>query len=248
MNKDRINRYLGKFGVELHGKGYLQSLAKGEFRQDSFIVQQEMLNDKKVKTIFDIGANRGDVTARYYSLFPDASIYAFEPFEASFTSFQHRYRDNKLVHPYQLAVASSGGTKTFYVNNSVDTNSLLKPQKAGIASDKQVENRSVINVQSVTLDSFCETNNIDRIDILKMDIQGGELDALKGAEGLLSRGQVKLIYSEVFFVEQYESQPLFHDISKYLFNYGYQLKDIYDPYYGNGCMAWADAIFTRKQD
>ena len=86
---------------------------------------------------------------------------------------------------------------------------------------------------------------IDRIDILKMDIQGGEYEALKGLHKMLSQRKIDLIYSEVYFVEQYEGQPLFHDISLLLFQYGYQLQDIYNPIYGNGCIAWADVIFVK---
>jgi len=246
MNKNIINRYLGRLGVELHGKGYLQALSRGEFKKDAFDVQKETMQGKTVATIFDLGANRGDIAAKYHALFPSATIHCFEPFEGAFTILGERFSTNKAVHRHQLAIASSNETKTFYVNNSIDTNSLLKPRKAGLSSDKQVENRSVINVQAVTLDWFCKQNNIGYIDILKMDIQGGELDALKGAAELLKNGKIGLIYSEVFFVEQYELQPVFHDISKLLYDYGYQLKDIYDPFYGNGCIVWADAIFVKK--
>ncbi|WP_315819858.1 FkbM family methyltransferase [Paraflavitalea speifideaquila] len=200
-----------------------------------------------VNVILDVGANRGDVTQTYSKAFPEASIYAFEPFPDSYLILQQRFSENSKISCYQKAVAENNKTKTFYVNKNVDTNSLLKPQNTGLSSDKQVENLNQIEVESLTLDEFCESKKIDKVDILKMDIQGGEFNALHGARNLLKEGKISLIYSEVYFIEQYEKQPLFHDVSKLLFQYGYTLQDIYSPIYGKGNIAWADVVFVKNK-
>jgi len=225
----------------------MQSLLKGSFKDDAFLKQQDLFG-KNVSVIFDIGANRGDVVAKYLEMFPHAIIYAFEPFPGSFEILEQRFKGNDSVHCFKLAIAEEEGTKTFYVNRNVDTNSLLKPKLSGLSSDKQVENLSVVTVSSTTLDKFCNENKINQIDILKMDIQGGELAALKGASGLLLHKQVQNIYSEVYFMEQYESQPLFHDISKFLYGFDFSLQDIYSPIYGKGRLAWGDVIFILKNN
>jgi FkbM family methyltransferase len=242
--KNRINNILRKFGAEIHGTGYLQALAKGEFKKDAFAMQQEIAG-AQVQIVFDIGANRGDVAEYYQAIFPQATVFAFEPFPESFNILKERFSNNNRVKCFQYAVAADATPKTFYVNKNVDTNSLLKPKATGLSSDVQVSNQSIIEVPCVTLDEFCAEKNINSIDILKMDIQGGEFDALKGAAGLLERQSIGLIYSETYFVEQYESQPLFHDISKLLFGYRYALQDIYNPIYGKGSIAWADVIFKK---
>lgn len=243
--KHTLNRILRKFGAEIHGTGYLQALAKGEFKRDVFAVKKSLLGNS-VNVIFDVGANRGDVAQTYNSIFPDAAIYAFEPFPESFNTLQQRFGKNKRVSCYQKAVAENNESKVFYVNKNVDTNSLLKPQNTGLSSDKQVENLSRIEVETITLDDFCGAHKIDTIDILKMDIQGGEFNALRGAQSLLKDRRVSLVYSEAYFIEQYEQQPLFHDISKLLFQYGYVLQDIYNPIYGKGNIAWADVVFVKR--
>ena len=115
-----------------------------------------------------------------------------------------------------------------------------------MSSDKQVKNIKKIDVDTISIDSFCLTNGIEQIDVLKMDIQGGELDALKGAKQMLANGKVGLIYSETYFLEQYVNQPLFHEIATFLHQYGYYLQDVYNPIYGNGNIAWADVIFRKK--
>ncbi len=80
-----------------------------------------------------------------------------------------------------------------------------------------------------------------------MDIQGGELDALKGAASLLSQRKIGLIYTETNFVAQYVNQPLFQDLMVHLDQNGYQLQDIYNPIYGKGSLAWCDAIYLPRK-
>ena len=133
--------------------------------------------------------------------------------------------------------------KILNVNKNVDTNSLLPSASVGLLTKKQVITKEQIEVSAVTLDSFCKENHIIQIDILKMDIQGGELAALIGAEKLLSDKKIKLIYTESFFREQYLNQPLFYEIAKYLKTLDYHLQDIYNPFYGKGSIVWCDAIF-----
>jgi FkbM family methyltransferase len=173
--------------------------------------------------------------------------YCFEPFTKTFEVLKNEFDNNTNVHCFNLAISDKIEKRQFYVNKNVDTNSLFKPQKAGISSDSKVKNEYTVDVQTTTIDKFCEEKKIDHIDILKMDIQGGELAALKGAVKMLSRKRISYIYSEVYFVQQYENHPLFHDISKYLFESGYTLQDIYSPIYANGNLVWADAIFLLKK-
>ena len=101
-------------------------------------------------------------------------------------------------------------------------------------------------VQGQSLNSYCAANGIDRIDLLKLDIQGGELAALCGAANLLERAAVKVLISEVEFVELYEGQPLFCSIVGFLARYGYGLyalpKLVPDEL---GQLCWADAVFCH---
>ena len=247
MNKELLNKYCRKFGFEIHGTGFIQSAQKTSFKEDAFAVQKALLGNK-CSIIFDIGANRGQVTAKYIALFPAAKVYAFEPFPASIEIFKEKFGGNGKVFSFQKAIGEKPGNRKFFVNRNVDTNSLLKPQKMGLSSDGQVDNVSTMEVDVWTIEDFCSNNSIDHIDILKMDIQGGELDALKGATGLLKDKKIKLIYSETYFKKQYEDQPLFHDISTYLEEYGYELKDLYNPIYGKGSLAWCDVIFLPRNE
>ena len=241
MNKGLLNRYFQKFGFEIHGTGYLQSISKGSFKDDPFEIQKEMAGN--CSTIFDIGANRGEITLKYTELFPSATIFAFEPFTDSFKVLESEFASNERIHCFQKAIGAINGKGKLFVNRNVDTNSLLSPVKMGLTSDQQVKNVGVVEVEIRTIDDFCKGKSIDCIDILKLDIQGGELSALTGATQLLKSKRIRMIYTEVYFKKQYQDQPLFPDICKFLEQYDYHLQDFYNPIYGKGDLVWCDVIF-----
>ena len=79
MNKNILNKFLNKFGVEIHGIGFMEKLRNQSPDKNAWIKQRNLINNNPV--IFDVGANRGDTTSKYLKLFPNATIIAFEPFE-----------------------------------------------------------------------------------------------------------------------------------------------------------------------
>ncbi len=242
--KTAINRVLRRFNCEIHGLGYLSKLAKGEFKTDAFDAQAKCLAGRSVRTIFDVGANRGHISQRYRRMFPEANLYAFEPFQDTYAHLKQAAREDGRIHPIAVAVSNEVGTATFHVNQSADTNSLLASAKtASAALNQSTSTLSTIQVPTTTIDVFCKEHNLEAIDVLKLDIQGGELQALQGGASLLARRSVQLVYAEVSFSPIYEKSPLFHDIAKYLHDFGYALHDIFDPYYVGTRLGYADAIF-----
>lgn len=245
MKKESINRFLSRFGFEVHGNGYIQSLKKTSFKEDAFEVQYKILHGE-ARCILDVGANRGDTAIKYSTLFDQAKVYAFEPFPETYEKLFVNIKEYKKIIPARYAISDKKGEAVLFSNINEDTNSLLPSDKIGLSSDQQVKNKSSITVQTETIDNYCLDNNIQHIDILKMDIQGSELAALKGAINLLEKKKIKLIYTETYFKQQYQGQPLFHDISSFLYKYGYVIQDIYSPIYGNGSLAWSDSIFIPR--
>lgn len=246
MLKNKINSIFKKFGFEIHGLGYLKKISKNSLENDAFEVQREILKDREVKVIFDVGASRGDVTQTYANLFPKAEIFAFEPFPEAANAFKERFDKIPAIHLHNLAISDKSGIATFHVNKSVDTSSLLASQKLGASSDKSCETVTTVQVKTENIETICSELNIAHIDILKMDVQGSELAILKGAKNTLGHGKISIIYSEVYFKPQYVGQPLFYDIATFLKSYGYELQDLYDPYYNASQILWADALFVKN--
>ena len=83
-----------------------------------------------------------------------------------------------------------------------------------------------------------------KLSIVKMDIQGGELSALRGARSFLTSGKVGIVYLEVMFVPLYQGAPLFHEVCAYLEQLQFTLYDLFDLHRANdGQLRYADAIF-----
>jgi FkbM family methyltransferase len=221
---------------------------KGTNFKNPFQDQRQLLSGRRVERIFDIGANMGQITATYRKLFPKALIYGFEPFPAAFREYAERFATDRLVRPVQQALTKENGTHTFFVNRNSATNSCLPvASDAAYWSDppaSEIENIATIEVPAITFDDFCLQQNLDTTQILKMDIQGGELLALQGATQQLARGSIDLIYTEILFVPLYKGQAFFYDIAAFLAGFGYTIFDIYNHKYGdNRHLKWADALF-----
>ncbi|WOO39876.1 FkbM family methyltransferase [Rubellicoccus peritrichatus] len=240
MLKQIINQVLGTFDLRL------SRVSKGS-PIDAYSPQQELLKitDRKCETIFDIGANIGTITRRYRKLFPEASIHSFEPFPDSFQKLKENTKTDSNVVINQFAITESEGEEKFFVNHSDPTNSLFeRPKKGKRYYPENATAKEEILVQSLSIDKYVEEQSIPHIDILKMDIQGGELRALKGAVDMLKRGSISMVYSEVMYIPHYEGSPMMHEIWSFLSEFDYSLYNIYNnSIAGDGQLRQGDAIF-----
>lgn len=215
---------------------------------DKWLAQKKLLYGTPTPVIFDVGANIGQTLEAYMDIFPDGEIHCFEPFPDSFCALQQAAARHPHAHVYPLAISDSIGDRTFYVNTTYHaTNSLLPRPTSGMRYYPEgARLDEMINVRSDTLDAFVQRSRIARIDILKMDIQGGELSALRGASQLLDNQTIRLIMTEIMFVPHYEGGALFHEINDLLLGKGYSLFGIYDLHYAeNGQLRFADAIYIN---
>lgn len=237
---------LGSMGLELRRT----RPRIGSFPGDPFLAQKEFIDRLGITrpVIFDIGAHKGETVARYKDLFADSTIYCFEPFQDNAEILRSRFSTDATVHVFQNAISDINGSKTFFVNQNDATNSLLPRTKDSRRYySKAADAKCTVDVEAVTIDKMMQENDVDHIDILKFDIQGGELMAMKGAENTLKENRVSVIYSETLFVPHYENNPLLLDLWNYLDQYNYTLFDIYDLYRAsNGQLRFADTMFINN--
>jgi FkbM family methyltransferase len=146
-----------------------------------------------IRTFFDVGANDGQTTLTAAKLFPDACIFSFEPHPSTFERLVHATKDASKVKLVQCALGASIEDQIMHTYDSSLINSLLPNAPYAVRFGQQ---SSQIVVNCSTVDRFCSEQNIDKIDVLKIDTEGFDLEVLKGASSMLDRGAVSFIYFE----------------------------------------------------
>jgi FkbM family methyltransferase len=142
---------------------------------------------------FDVGANHGSYTACLRRLVPGARIYAFEPHPRSFAQLQQDVAPGDTVLVNQ-ALSSSAGDMTLYdlAEHDGSTQASLSHEAVALFTSTVVEHA----VHCTTLDAFIREHDIARIDLLKVDTEGFDLDVLKGARTALAEGRIGVIQFE----------------------------------------------------
>lgn len=231
-----IKNSLQKFGINL-------SLQKNLWYLEPYKLMRKFIQ-KDDPIIFDIGACDGYTSKVFKNIFKDARIFAFEPFPNSFELLKKNVALLKNVSAHQYALSNTMGTQEFFVNRSKATNSLLPARDTNSFMDDHVVFENNISVQTTTLDNFVNEHNINEIDILKLDVQGGEKLVFEGAKETLLNHKAKIIYCEIWFIEGYHGQPLYHDVAHLLHQFGYVPFGVYHIHYRNdGHQLWGDALF-----
>jgi FkbM family methyltransferase len=156
-----------------------------------------------LKNIFEVGAHRGYDIEGILEKWPEANVYAFEADPFNFEICKERCKDFDNVHVYNLAIYDQNKEMTF--NRFCDIESIPDEEtfegsnfqftgcgslhKPGTALKEIYRIREVseeITVQSITIESFCKDNNIESVDAIFMDVQGAEMNVLKGCEDFIN--------------------------------------------------------------
>jgi FkbM family methyltransferase len=193
--------------------------------------------------VFDVGANTGQTIARVRHFMPGATIHSFEPSESTFEELRERYGDDPLIHLNRVALGARREERKLFENVSSEMTSFLPLGEHGWGS---VAATTLVPVE--TLDDYSERAGVARIDLLKLDTQGFELEVLRGGAETLAAGRVTLVLAEVFFADVYESAPSFCEVQQAVSQHGFVLVSIYDLHYIGRRAGWCDALFVRGND
>jgi FkbM family methyltransferase len=187
---------------------------------------QEICKDHSPQVIFDVGANKGQSIDFFSGLFPDAEIHSFEPAPTSFRVLEQR-QFTSTVHLNKVGLSGKEGRLTFYECVLDETSTLDLPdldssylkKKAKILRCSPDELFSEITVEITTLDAYVAEAKVSRVDILKIDVEGHEIEVLKGATNSLDAGLISIIQFEVH--ENDMRNKAYFRISELLKSHGY---------------------------
>jgi FkbM family methyltransferase len=217
---------------------------------DPFLRQQMLLSGVARPIIFDVGANIGDTTKQYRSLFPSSIVYAFEPYPESYAQLVQATHADPSVFPQSIALGSETGKFAMQANVSSVTNSFLETDETAVSywGPGMVETLSRIEVEVSTLEAFCQGHQIDHVDILKLDTQGTETRILRGANQMLREARINLVYTEILMAPTYKGQGKVHEMLELLEERNYVPFSFYNPTHRkDGRLLQVDAIFVKAQ-
>lgn len=206
-----------------------------------------LLETRSVKHVVDGGAHTGHFSRQIASAFPSSKIEAFEPASETHRALEGAIAKWPRIRAHKLALGASSETRTFHNNQAPQTSSLKRVTPAGeryfpglVTETGQEE------VRIVALGDFCLERGIDQLDIIKLDIQGGEMDALMGAGDQVANASI--VFIEVLFLQIYEDSALFSDLDMFLRSKGLDLFQFYGLVRSpiDGRLLYGDALFAQR--
>jgi FkbM family methyltransferase len=162
-------------------------------------------------TVFDLGANTGQYTCLFCTLAgKEGSIHAFEPIAPTFAMLEEntaRYAKKYDLTLNNVAMGDSEGYITMFIADGRFTEASMVQH----SSSAKAEN---YECRVTTVDSYMKEKNIDHVDVIKCDVEGAELLAMRGAKGLLQGSTPPILFLEAW--------------SEWTKDFGYQPPDLFE--------------------
>lgn len=170
--------------------------------------------------IIDCGSHDGSDSVALIKIFRQARIFCFEPVPELYTRLLKNTKPYQSITSYQLALADKNGMLTFYISEgqSDASSSLLEPiehlkDHPGTLFNKKIQ------VKTSTLDTWAAENNIVKIDMLWLDMQGFELKMLKESKVIFKT--VSVVHTEVSTKETYKDVAQYNEYRSFLEDNGF---------------------------
>lgn len=210
MIKGTLKRIARRFGINFCSTDHLGV--------DVELDLARLTANDPIRRIFDVGGNFGQTALRFASAFPGAMIFTFEPVPGSFSRLERAVQNHPRIKPFNTALGDTSGSIAMNLTPSAGSNTILPNSTA--------TNR--IDIPIDTIDSFAAAHSIETIDLLKIDVEGYELQVLKGAEQILSRGHVRYVFAECVLPTDAESpHTSFFDLHRRLDQHGFSFVTYY---------------------
>jgi len=207
----------------------------------------KIINDCKINTILDIGANIGQYAIKMRNLGYTKKIISFEPLNGAFEILKKTAKKDKnwIVNNYGLGDSDSTGV--INISGSSDSSSILEmlPTLSDSAPGLKYIGKQEIVIKKLDtiFNSFVKSEDFV---MLKIDTQGFEKNVIDGA--LQSLKQIKVIQLEMSIVPLYKNEMLFKEMITYIENQGFQLYSLENGHYNRktGQLLQVDGIFVNS--
>jgi FkbM family methyltransferase len=198
------------------------------------------------RRVIDAGANRGAFTDAFLQLHQPERIVLVEAIPELALKLDEKYSGDSRIRVIAAALSDRNGEARFEINRSQASSSLLPidPRNSKwFGRDLSVT--SSITVPTITLGELLAREDLDTVDLLKLDLQGAERLVLTGAADALER--VEVIYTEVFFEQLYAGAWLFSEMNEFLSGHRFKLCGLSNVVHAaDGDLVQANATFRRR--
>lgn len=206
-------------------------------------VEHKAALNRPLSTVVDIGANRGQFALAARAI-TSAKVVSFEPLPEVTAIFQKVFSYDSGVKLHVAAIGEKAEKKLIHLSARDDSSSLLEIGEAQSNFFPGTHEVGTLEVEVGALADFLTKEEIVRPAMLKLDVQGFEMQALAGCKSLI--GNFDYVYCECSFVELYKDQKLAGEVISYLGTLGFSLSGIYNPSYDRvGNCIQADLLFEQ---
>lgn len=174
---------------------------------------------KKEDVFFDVGANIG-----LFSLYAankvsnEGQVYAFEPAPVTYQRLKNNIELNKLSNVKSENIGLSSNETKLKFNVSLTGYDAWN----SFAELNEVGETETIEVPVISLDGYIEKNNITKIDLIKIDVEGWELNVMKGATNLLSQENAPVLLVEFTETNAFSAGYYCGELFDYVKTFGYE--------------------------
>jgi FkbM family methyltransferase len=196
------------------------------------------------RTIVDIGAHSGQFALVAHTLIPSANIISFEPLAQPAQKFRDLFNGNKQVRLHRVAIGPERCTVDIHVSGRDDSSSLLPITELQDELHPGTAEARLEEVQVERLAGVLSTADILAPALLKLDVQGYELETLRGCLDLLP--SFAYVYVECSFVELYRGQAFADQVIAFLRDHRFALVGIYSLYHDKNGRALDGDFFFRN--
>lgn len=181
---------------------------------------QRFLGTRALGAVFDVGANTGQTLNAVLRYAPDAQIHSFEPTDGAFVALQAKYGARPNVRLHKMALGSR--TETLELQERADSE--LNTLVAAAASEGGRTQTTPVS----TVDDIVAASGITHLDLLKLDVQGWEMEVARGATRLIADHNLLFVLAEMTFRSDQREMQQFTELHDHLEAQGFVLSGLYE--------------------
>ncbi len=210
-------KWVGGFGLSIH-RMYENRNHRLESNGERMLLKK--LARTAPQVIIDGGANVGKYTREVLQHCREARVYSFEPVKDTFLQLEENLRGEERVHLINKGLFSEAGKKEINLYPSHTHASVY--QLTGVP----YESTGTLTIEMVRGDDFVRAEGLERIDFLKLDLEGAEYDALQGFDETLRAGRIRLVQFEYGYINIL-TKHLLIDYYRFFEERGYRVGKIF---------------------